>query len=152
MITQRAANLVFAAMLMVTLAYMAWIASGFETPALGGATLPTHFFPLVLLAFIAICTAIYGFEYLAKGGSGGDQGEVVYEDWLRARRGLFTLIATCASFMVWREFGFIAAGIVATPAVAIAMGTHKLWQFAVIFIGAAITYLVFTYGLGTQFR
>lgn len=152
MITQRAANLVFAAMLMVTLAYMAWIASGFETPALGGATLPTHFFPLVLLAFIAICTAIYGFEYLTKGGSGGDQGEVVYEDWLRARRGLFTLIATCASFMVWREFGFIAAGIVATPAVAIAMGTRKLWQFAVIFIGAAITYLVFTYGLGTQFR
>ena len=152
MITQRVANLVFAAMLMVTLAYMAWIASGFETPALGGATLPTHFFPLVLLAFIAVCIVIYGFEYLLFGGSGEDQGDVVYEDWMQARRGLFTLIAACVSFVIWREFGFMAAGIFATPAIALAMGTRKIWQFAVIFIGAGITYLVFTYGLGTQFR
>jgi len=152
MITQRAANLVFAAMLMVTLGYMAWIASGFETPALGGATLPTHFFPLVLLAFVGVCTMVYGFEYLSSGGSGGDQGEAVYDDWMQARRGLFTLIATCAGFVVWHEFGFMAAGLTATPAVALAMGTRKLWQFAVIFIGAGITYLVFTYGLGTEFR
>ena len=143
MISQRVANLVFAAMLMVTLAYMAWLASGFETPALGGATLPTHFFPLVLLAFIATCTVIYGFEYILTGGSGGDQGDVVYEDWLQARRGLFTLIATCARFAV--------AGLIATPSIALAMGTRKLWQFAVIFMGAGMTYLVFTHGLGTQF-
>ena len=151
MISQRVANLVFAAMLMVTLAYMALLASGFETPALGGATLPTHFFPLVLLAFIATCTVIYGFEYILTGGSGGDQGDVVYEDWLQARRGLFTLIATCASFVIWREFGFAVAGLIATPSIALAMGTRKLWQFAVIFMGAGMTYLVFTHGLGTQF-
>lgn len=152
MVSQRIANLVFAVLLLVTLGYMAWIASGFETPALGGATLPTHFFPLVLLGFIAVCTAVYGYEYLKSGGSGGDQGEVVYEDWLQARRGLFTLIATCASFVVWQEFGFMAAGLVATPTVALAMGTRSIWQFTVIFVGAGVTYLVFTHGLGTQFR
>ena len=152
MIPQRTANLVFAALLMATLGYMAWVATGFETPALGGATLPTHFFPLVLLAFIAVCTLVYGFEYLSSGGSGGDQGEVVYEDWIQARRGLFTLVATCAGFAIWREFGFMAAGLATIPAVALAMGTRKIWQFAVILIGAGITYLVFTYGLGTEFR
>ena len=152
MITQRLANLVFAALLLVVTTYMAWLAAGFETPALGGATLPTHFFPLVLLAFIAVCTVIYGFEYLTKGESGGDQGEVVYEDWIQARRGLFTLIATCACFLIWHRFDFTVAGLVATPLIALAMGTRSLWQFAVIFAGAGITYLVFTYGLGTQFR
>ena len=87
MISQRLANLVFAALLMVTATYMAWLASGFETPALGGATLPTHVFPLVLLGFVAVCTAIYGFEYLHAGQSGGDSDDTVYEDWLQARRG-----------------------------------------------------------------
>ena len=152
MIPQRIANLIFVAVLMVTFAYMAWLASGFETPALGGATLPTHFFPLALIAFIAVCAVIYASEYLVAGGSGGDQGETVYKDWIKARRGLSTMIATCASFFIWSEFGFIAAGIIAAPWVALAMGTRKLWQFAIIIIGSVITYLVFTYGLDTHFQ
>ena len=152
MISQRVANLVFAAISFPVLAYMSWLAWGFETPPLGDATLPTKFFPLVLLGFVAVCMSVYIFEYVRFGHSGGDGSEVLYESWPRARRGLLTLVATGTSYFIWQEFGFVAAGLFATPAIALAMGTRSLWHLAIIFAGAGSTFLVFTYGLGTQFK
>ena len=152
MISQRIANLVFAVMLLVSSGWMAVIAWGFETPALGDATLPTKFFPLVLLAFIAFCTLTYAREYLVYGQSGGDGEDVLYQNSGQAKTGLSTLAAVVISYGLWQQFGFIVAGLFATPAIAFAMGTRKLSHYAVIAIGAGVTYLVFTYGLGTQFR
>ena len=152
MISQRSANLVFALILLVLSGWMAVIAWGFETPALGDATLPTKFFPLVLLGFIAVCTGIYAREYIVHGQSGGDGNEVLYQDKEQAKTGLLTLASVLLSFMLWQKFGFVVAGLFATPAVAFAMGTRKITHYAIIAAGAGITYLVFTHGLGTQFR
>ncbi len=152
MISQRSANLVFALILLVLSGWMAVIAWSFETPALGDATLPTKFFPLVLLCFIAVCTVIYAREYIVYGQSGGDGHEVLYQDIKQAKTGLLTLASVVFSFMLWQQFGFVIAGLFATPAVAFAMGTRKIMHYAIIAVGAGITYLVFTHGLGTQFR
>jgi len=152
MISQRSANLVFALILLVLSGWMAVIAWGFETPALGDATLPTKFFLLVLLGFIAVCTVIYAREYIVHGQSGGDGDEMLYQDKKQAKTGLLTLASVVFSYMLWQQFGFVIAGLFATPAVAFAMGTRKITHFAIIAVGAGITYLVFTHGLGTQFR
>ena len=152
MISQRSANLVFALILLVLSGWMAVIAWGFETPALGDATLPTKFFPLVLLGFIAVCTVIYAREYIVHGQSGGDGDEMLYQDKKQAKTGLLTLASVMFSYMLWQQFGFVVAGLFATPAIAFAMGTRKITHYAIIAVGAGITYLVFTHGLGTQFR
>ena len=152
MISQRTANLIFAAILFLFSGWMAVIAWGFETPALGDATLPTKFFPLVLLGFIAFCTVIYAREYMVHGQSGGDGDDVLYQNARQAKTGLLTLASVLVSYGLWQQFGFMIAGMFATPAIAFAMGTRKLSHYAIIAIGAGVTYLVFTYGLGTQFR
>lgn len=152
MISQRNANLVFALVLLVLSGWMAVIAWGFETPALGDATLPTKFFPLVLLGFIAFCTVIYAREYIVHGQSGDDGDDVLYHDRKQAKTGLLTLTSVVVSYLLWQQFGFLVAGLFATPAVAFAMGTRKLAHYVIIAVGAVITYLIFTYGLGTQFR
>ena len=152
MILQRTANLVFAIILLILSGWMAVIAWSFETPALGDATLPTKFFPLVLLGFISFCTVIYAREYLVYGQSGGDGDEVLYQNAKQAKTGLLTLASVVVSYGLWQQFGFLIAGLFATPTIAFAMGTRKLSHYAVIAIGAGVTYLVFTYGLGTQFR
>ncbi|MGC6439371.1 MAG: tripartite tricarboxylate transporter TctB family protein [Candidatus Puniceispirillaceae bacterium] len=152
MITQKRANLFFAAILLFLASWMAWIAWGFETPALGDATLPTKFFPLVLLGFIVVCTVIYAREYIVHGQSGGDSDEVLYQDKKQAKTGLLTLATVVISYGAWQQFGFIVAGLFATPTIAFAMGTRRLSHYAVIAMVAGVTYLVFTYGLGTQFR
>ena len=152
MISQRNANLVFALILLVLSGWMAVIAWGFETPALGDATLPTKFFPLVLLGFIAFCTVIYAREYIVHGQSGGDGDDVLYHNSKQAKTGLLTLASVVMSFLLWQQFGFLVAGLFATPAIAFAMGTRQLAHYAIIAVGAVITYLIFTYGLGTQFR
>ena len=131
---------------------MGWIAAGFETPALGDATLPTYFFPLVLLGFIIFCVIIYTLEYLIAGQSGGDGAELVYTDGAYAKRGLLTLATACVSYVIWVVFGFIAAGLFAAPAIALAMGVRRLSHLMVILTSAGIIFLVFTYGLGTQFK
>lgn len=152
MISQQRANLFFAAILLFLAGWMAWIAWGFETPALGDATLPTKFFPLVLLGFIAFSIMVYAREYIVHGESGGDGDEVLYQDKKQAKTGLLTLAAVVISYGLWQQFGFLVAGLFATPAIAFAMGTRNISHFVVIIAGAVITYLVFTYGLGTQFR
>lgn len=152
MISQRIANIFFAILLLISAAWMAVIAWGFETPALGDATLPTKFFPLVLLGFIAFCALIYVREYIVHGQSGGDGDDHLYEDTKQAKTGLLTLAAVIVSYILWQYFGFLVAGLFATPAIAFAMGTRKLSHYVIIALGAAVTYLVFTYGLGTQFR
>lgn len=152
MISQRTANLIFAFILLVLSGWMAVIAWGFETPALGDATLPTKFFPLVLLGFIVFCTVIYAREYIVHGQSGGDGNDVLYQNSTQAKTGLLTVTAVLVSYGLWQQFGFMIAGVFATPAIAFAMGTRKISHYAIIAIGAGVTYLVFTYGLGTQFR
>ena len=152
MISQRTANLIFAFILLVLSGWMAVIAWDFETPALGDATLPTKFFPLVLLGFIVFCTVIYAREYIVHGQSGGDGNDVLYQNITQAKTGLLTLASVLVSYGLWQQFGFMIAGVFATPAIAFAMGTRKISHYAIIAIGAVVTYLVFTYGLGTQFR
>lgn len=151
MISQRRANLVFAVILLAVSAVMAWIAWGFTTPPLGDATLPTKFFPLVLLGFVGFCVVVYAREYVVHGESGGDADELVFADGKQAMAGLLTIAAVCVSYMLWREYGFEVAGLFATPAIAFTMGTRQISQFAIIIAGAVFTYFVFTYGLGTQF-
>ena len=151
MLTQRTANLIFSFILILLVLYMGWLAWGFKTPALGSASLPTHFFPLVLLGFILFCNAIYSYQYWRWGEAGGDADEVVYASKKQAKSGLLTLIAIVASYYLWLQFGFVVAGLFATPAITLAMGNRDLWQLLIITIAALGVFLIFRYGIGTQF-
>lgn len=152
MISQRTANLVFAAALMSAALAAGWMALGFETPPLGDATLPTEFFPLVLVGFIALCTAVYAWEYLSRGESGGDGGERLYGNAAQARRGLTTMAAAVLAGVLWDLFGFAPAALFATLAVTFAMGTRDWRHYLVVIACAASIYAAFVLGLGTQFR
>ena len=152
MISQRIANLIFAFVLISLSAWMAWIAWGFKTPPLGDATLPTKFFPLVLIGFIVICILVYAREYLIHGESGGDKGENLYQSARQAKTGMFTLLSVVLSFVIWTRFGFLIAGLISPLLIAFSMGTRRPLHFAIICCGAGLTYVVFTHLLGTQFR
>ena len=169
MISQRIANLIFAAIVLVVTGYMAWLAWGFETPPLGGATLPTKFFPLVLLGFITLCVMIYAIEYILRGQSGGDGGTALSQSWAQARRGLFTLVIVLALFWFWRDgndaikalTGFdltslvptwAIAGVLIGPLVAFSMGARVWWHFVLIVALSVLIYIAFAFGLGTQFK
>lgn len=168
MIPQRIANLIFAVIMLIVAGYMAWLAWSFTTPALGGATLPTKFFPLVLLGFIAVSIGIYVFEYLTKGHSGEDGDEVVYAGFPQMRRGLLTLAVVLAIFWFWRDGGEMLesalgfkfsmipiwgiAGLVLAPAVAFAMGARVWWHYIVLVACTLLIYAAFAYGLGTRFK
>lgn len=168
MIPQRVANLAFAVILLAAAGYMAWLAKDFETPALGGATLPTTFFPLVLLASIALSVIIYSIEYIFRGESGEDGGQLLYESWGKMARGLLTLVVVLVVFWFWRDGGemlenalgfkftllpiWAISGLVLAPAVAFALGTRVWWHYLVIMALTGLVYVAFAFGLGTQFK
>ncbi|MEM9707365.1 MAG: tripartite tricarboxylate transporter TctB family protein [Pseudomonadota bacterium] len=152
MLLQRWANIVFMFIVLGAAAYFAWVAESFVAAGLlASAGLPAKFFPQLLLGLIAVCAVVVLLTYLFKGSSGGDEGALVYDKPRHAVRGLLTLAAVVAAYLIWREFGFIAMAAFIGPATLIAMGERNPIIYGVVLALAAGIYLVFTQVLGTQF-
>lgn len=151
MLSQRTANLVFAAAILVASAYFAWVAQGFETSGLlASSGLPSKFFPQLMLGGMAICALIVGFTYAFKGAAGGEEGPSVFGDRGEARRGLLMLVVCVACYGVWRSFGFIPMAVLLGPLSLLAMGVCRPAIYAVVLALTGLVYLLFVYGLGIQ--
>ena len=152
MLSQRLANIVFVIVVLAASAYFAWVAQGFEAAGLlASSGLPSKFFPQFLLAGIAICAVIVLITYLTKGSAGGDEGKTVYGAPIEAARGLLTLIAAIAAYMIWRFWGFVPMAIFLGAATCLTMGVRNPMIYIAVLALAGLVYLVFTQLLGTQF-
>ena len=152
MLSQRLANIVFMIAVLAGTAYFAWVAQGFEAAGLlASSGLPSKFFPQILLAGIAICAVVVLGTYITKGAAGGDAGETVYDAPIDAIRGLLTLVAAIAAYVIWLVWGFVPMAIFLGPATCLAMGVRNPVIHVVVLSLAGLVYLVFTRLLGTQF-
>ena len=149
--SQRTANLAFLALVLAACAWFAWVAEGFETSGLlASSGLPSKFFPHLTLAVIALCALVTGWQYLARGEAGGDDGETVFGDAGAARRGLLMLAVAVLCYLVWRSFGYLPMAVMLGPLSLLAMGVRQpLVYLAVLAIAAAVT-AAFVYGLGIR--
>lgn len=151
MLSQRAANLVFVAVILAACGYFAWVAEGFVTSGLlASSGLPSKFFPQLMLAMIAVCALAVGYLYLVRGAAGDYGGETVFADGAEARQGLLMLAAAIACYFIWRSFGFIPMAILIGPLSLLAMGSRNPLIYAAVLALTGLTTLVFTYGLGVQ--
>lgn len=149
MFSQRAANLVFLVIVICACAYFAWAAESFTTSGLlAGAGLPSKFFPQLMLGITALCALAAGYGCLARGGSGGDDGETVFAGANEARQGLLMLLVAVSCYAIWRNFGFLPMALLLGPLSLLAMGVFKPLLCGIVLALTAAVTLIFTYGLG----
>jgi hypothetical protein len=151
MLTQRLANIIFTAILLIACGWFAWIAQGFEAAGLlASSGLPSKFFPQLLLAFIAVCALIIAYLYLFKGETGEDVHETVFANLGEARRGLLTMVVAVVCYFVWQHLGFVPMALAMGPLSLLAMGVRSIWQYVTVLMLTGFTYLVFTQLLNIQ--
>ncbi|MCY3727119.1 MAG: tripartite tricarboxylate transporter TctB family protein [Paracoccaceae bacterium] len=151
MLSQRIANTVFAVLVILVSFYFAWIAEGFEASGLlASSGLPSKFFPQLILGTIIACAIITCYLYAFKGQAGGDAGETVFGTAGDARRGILMLIVSIASYLIWRNFGFLPMAILIGPLSLLAMGIKQPYIYATVWVLTGCVYLVFTFLLGIQ--
>ncbi len=153
MLTQRAANIAFATLVLVACAWFAWLAEGFEAAGLLAISgLPSKFFPQAALGFTAFCAAGVLAAYILRGHAGGDEGRRVFAHPSEALRGLLTMGIATLCFVIWTRWGFVPMAVAMGPACALAMGVRTPAIHAIVLGLAAIVYLVFTQVLGIRLR
>ena len=151
MLSQRLANIVFAAALVAASGVFAWIAEGFEAQGLlAESGLPSKFFPQLTLACVAACALAVFVDYARKGASGGDGGRFVFVDAGEARRGLSMLAAAAACYVVWLRFGFVPMAASLGPLCLLAMGIRDPWKFFAVWALTGLVCLAFVLGLGVR--
>ncbi len=150
MLSQRLANIVFTLLVLVGCAYFAWQAEGFEAAGLlASSGLPSKFFPQLLLGLVAICAVIVLLTYALTGEAGGDADGTVYDAPVGALRGLATLGALIAAYVIWRSWGYLPMALFLGPACLLTMGVRNPVIYVVVLALAGGVYLVFTQLLGT---
>lgn len=151
MLSQRVANIVFVVLVLAACGWFAWQAEGFVTSGLlASSGLPSKFFPQLTLGLMALCAAIVGLSYAIRGSAGGDEGETVFGDAGEARRGLLMLAVAIASYVVWRQFGYVAMAALAGPLSLLAMGERRLPIYLVVLAITGAVTVVFTVALGIR--
>lgn len=151
MLSQRLANLVFVVLVVAACACFAYVAQGFETSGLlASSGLPSKFFPQLALGITALCAVVVGYLYWVRGAAGGDAGATVFTSTGDARRALSVLVVAIASFLVWRELGFVWMAVVMGPLSLLAMGVRAIRIYLAVWAMTALVYVVFTGALGVQ--
>ncbi|MEO9825356.1 MAG: tripartite tricarboxylate transporter TctB family protein [Paracoccaceae bacterium] len=151
MLSQRLANTVFAALVIIACIYFAWVAQGFETGGLlASSGLPSKFFPQLMLGLAGLAAAVVFCLYAAKSGASGDKGEMVFANAGEALRGILMLVVCVVCYFIWRNYGFVAMAVLLGPLSLIAMGIRKPVIYAVVLGLTGFVYVVFTYGLGVR--
>ena len=152
MLSQRLANIVFSVLVLVTSAYLAWVAEGFEAAGLlASSGLPAKFFPQLMLACIAICAVLVMATYIRKGQAHEGEDPLVYDDPMEAFRGLAVLAVMGIGYFIWRTWGYVPMAVFLGPASCLAMGVRNPVIYAAVWALAAFIYLIFTQLLGTRF-
>ncbi|NKC13009.1 MAG: hypothetical protein GKR94_12635 [Gammaproteobacteria bacterium] len=152
MLSQRAANSVFAILVIVASCYFAWMAEQFETSGLlASSGLPSKFFPQLTLGFTALCAVVVIFLYARRGAAGGDEGQAVFADIGEARRGLLMLAVMVICYLIWLHAGFVSMAALAGPLSLAAMGIRSKLIYLTVLILTGVIYIVFTQLLGVQF-
>lgn len=151
MLSQRTANLVFVAAVIIACIYFAWVAEGFVTSGLlASSGLPSKFFPQLLLGLTAVCALLVGYQYFWRGAAGGDDGDSVFDSPTEARQGLLMLIVSVICYIVWRSIGFVPMAVLMGPLSLLAMGIRKPKFYVAVLGLTAVVWSVFTFGLGIQ--
>ena len=153
MLTQRAANIAFAILVLIACAGFAWLAQGFEAAGLlASSGLPSRFFPQAVLGFTAFCALGVLVAYTVRGHAGDDEGKLVFAHRSEALRGLLTMVVAILCLVVWTRWGFVPMAVVMGPVCALAMGVRTPAVYVILPGLTAIVYLVFTQVLGIQLR
>lgn len=151
MLSQRLANIVFSAIIIIACGYFALVAEGFEAAGLlASSGLPSKFFPQLMLSCTALCAAGVIAEYAVRGSSGGDVGKMVFGDAGEAKRGLLMLVVAVTGYIIWQSFGFIPMAVLVGPLSLLAMGVRKIAIYLVVLSLTAVVYVVFTQLLGVR--
>lgn len=151
MLTQRLANIAFAAVVLAACVYFAVLAQGFEASGLlASSGLPSKFFPQVVLGFMALCAVAIGVSYARRGGNSNDAEKMVFDDATAARRSLLMLAAVLACYLVWAKAGFLPMAALVGPLSLAAMGVRSIRFYIAVYVLTALIYAVFTHLLGIQ--
>lgn len=151
MLTQRAANIVFAFLTVAACAFFAALARKFEFTGFAESTgLTAKFFPQLILGFAALCAVIVAAMYAFRGSAGGDDGQMVFADAGDARRGILTLAVAVLCYAVWVNVGFVLMAALMGPLSLLAMGVRSARIYVAVLVLAAFVYGVFTQLLGVQ--
>ena len=150
-LTQRIANIVFALAVVIACGWFAWLAQEFEASGLlASSGLPSKFFPQLTLAVTAICAVIVVFANARRSRAGPDAEETVFDTPGDARRGLLMLLVAVASYVLWREVGFIPMAVLMGPASLLAMGIRKVWIYVAVLVLTGVIWAAFSQLLGIQ--
>lgn len=152
MLSRRFANIVFAVLVLVACAYLAFLASGFEAAGLlASSGLPSKFFPQLTLAFVALCAVGVLVTYVTRGQASEGEDTTLYDEPADARRGLLTLVAIVAGYFIWQTWGYVPMAVFLGAATCLAMGVRNPIIYITVYVIFAAVYVVFTKFLGTQF-
>lgn len=151
MLSQRTANLVFVTALLAASGYFEWVAEGVVTSGLlGSSGLPSKSFPHLMLGAMALCALIVGFQYLTRGGAGGDEGQSVFDGAGAALRGPLMLVVSVICYFVWKTYRFVPMAVILGPLSLLAMRVRAPLIYVTVLVLSALIWAVFTYGLGIQ--
>ena len=141
----------FVIFVLLACGYFGWVAEGFVTSGLlASSGLPSKFFPQLTLGLTGVCAVVIGYLYYTQGAASEDEDTYVFQNTAEARQGILVLIAVVISYLVWRQFGFIAMAILLGPLSLIGMGIKNPVIYAVVLALTGFIAVVFIYGLGVQ--
>ena len=151
MLSERLANIIFSTLVICACIYFAVIAERFETSGLlASSGLPSKFFPHLMLALMAFCSAVVLFMYARHGSAGEGDDQTVFGDAGDARRGILMLSVAVACYLVWMNIGFITMAVIMGPLSLLVMGVRSPKIYLVVILLTVLVYLAFTQLLGTQ--
>ncbi|MEM7464440.1 MAG: tripartite tricarboxylate transporter TctB family protein [Pseudomonadota bacterium] len=146
--TNRWANIGFSTIIIFACGVFSYIAMGFDNPsALAGSQVPTQVFPIAMLAFTAICSAINIVNYLT-GNPEGDADELLDFDGTVALRVGLIIALMILTYFVWEPIGFIPTSIILCLGIAVVMQVRSPLVYIGLAIYGPLVWAVFNYGIG----
>ena len=148
--TNRTANIAFSALIILGCAIFAQIALEFENPtALAGSQVPTQVFPIAMLGFAALCSAINIVTYL-RGDPESDADEALDINKAILLRVMFIVALMVAVWLLWDVIGFIPVSILMCLGIAAIMQVRKPLTYLGLAIYGPVVWAIFKFGIGIE--
>lgn len=148
--TNRWANIWFSSLVIVGCFIFGYIALGFENPsALAGSQVPTQVFPLALLGFTAVCSALNILFYL-KGDPEDDADQPLDFNLSIFIRIALIIAILVAVWLLWDVVGFIPVAILMCVGIAAVMQVRSPLVYIGLAIYGPIIWAIFKYGIGIE--
>jgi len=148
--TRRWANIGFSAAIIVACIVFARIAIGFQNPSvLAGAQVPTQAFPLMILAFTALCSLINIVNYLRGDPEGDADRRFDFDRTIALRVGSIVALLVGARF-VWDWYGFIPASLLLCLGIAAVMQVRNVLVYVGLAAFGPMVWALFNYAIGVN--